>query len=85
CYTRHLISKIARTVAIRQHKYRKNVRPSKVIQQQIDADCSCTTEAIIQAHREPDIPFDLLQKRTIEEMRKKDSQQKSGQYVIKTS
>ncbi len=81
CCTRHLISKIIRIPIVGHHNYYRNGRKNKnAIEGQKDNGLICPAweEAIIKEQRMPDIPLDLMQKQTIQQIHKNYNQQQSN-------
>ncbi len=67
--TRHLISKIIRVPVLQGYSYHTNNTKNTATteeQQGHDLICSKWEEAIIKENRKADIPFDLMQKTTID-------------------
>jgi hypothetical protein len=68
-YTRQLIFNIGRSVIIGRRNYAIDNTKNRVNEhEQHDNTLICPTweEAIIKEHRKPDLPFDLMQKDTID-------------------
>ncbi|CAF4098198.1 unnamed protein product [Adineta steineri] len=76
CCTRSLISKIIHAPIIRQCNYRTNGKQNSGIneeEQNNNLICSKWEEAIIKVQQMPDIPFDLMQKNTIDHIHNKNN------------
>jgi hypothetical protein len=71
CCTRQLISKIIRVPIIGQYNYYTNSNNIKSSVQEQHGEgliCSEWEETIIKEQRMPDVPFDLMQKNTIDQV-----------------
>jgi hypothetical protein len=73
CYTRQFTSKILRIPLVGHYNYHtKGAKNKSNMQEQKDQGliCSHWEEAIIKENRTPDIPMDLMQKETIDQVNK---------------
>jgi hypothetical protein len=71
CYTRHLISKVIRIPIVGHYNYHTNGTINKMdTQEQQDNGLISSEweEAIIKEQRIPDVPLDLMQKETIDQI-----------------
>ncbi|CAF1141569.1 unnamed protein product [Rotaria sordida] len=85
-YMRQLTSKIIRIPFIKRYNYHGNETRIKVSQHQLlGINYDCASEEIVKAQRAPDIPLDLMQKRTIEEIQIQEAQQKQHQNATTES